>query len=130
MKILRLADVSKRVDLGRTSIYNMIGRNEFPKPITLAETIDSNGNLVATRVAWDADEIDDWLNRQAERRYERRSRTRKPQRQQKRPERQARGVTKPLPVDRPQRQPRRVERPADPTPAPAFEWNDHDNWCP
>lgn len=49
-RFLRLPAVKDRIGLGRTVIYEMIGRGEFPKPVPIS----------AGAVAWRESEIDDW----------------------------------------------------------------------
>lgn len=50
-KLLRRRVVENRVDLGHSSLYEMINSGHFPKPIRLS----------ANRVAWIEEEVDDWI---------------------------------------------------------------------
>ncbi len=52
-QILRRAEVLARVGLGKTTLYALIGRDEFPKPMRLS----------AKRVGWLESEVEDWLAR-------------------------------------------------------------------
>ena len=52
-RILRLKSVMALVGLSRSSIYNAIARNEFPRQISLG----------ARSVGWLESEIHDWLQR-------------------------------------------------------------------
>jgi len=49
--LLRLPRVIERVGLGRSSIYAMAKRGEFPKPISLG----------GRAVAWREDEVSAWI---------------------------------------------------------------------
>ena len=49
--ILRLADVIKRVGLGKSAIYKLIRESAFPKPV----------KLTGKAVGWRAAEIDEWI---------------------------------------------------------------------
>lgn len=50
-RLLPLAEVENRVGLRKTAIYERIGREEFPKPVTLGTT-----------VRWVESEVDDWID--------------------------------------------------------------------
>lgn len=50
---LRLPEVRRRAGLGRTSLYELIGRGEFPRPYPLSET--------GRAVAWLEAEVDGWI---------------------------------------------------------------------
>ncbi len=56
--ILRLREVKERTGLGTTSIYNKMGRCEFPRPIPLG----------ARAVGWRSDAIDLWIEQQTAKR--------------------------------------------------------------
>ncbi len=60
--IWRLPQVMAHTGLSRSSIYEKIGKGEFPAPI----------NLGIRSVGWIADEIVDWINEQIRRSRERR----------------------------------------------------------
>ncbi len=51
-KIWRLPEVLKQTGLSRSTIYEMIGRGEFPRQI----------NLGARAVGWVADDVLAWLD--------------------------------------------------------------------
>lgn len=51
MKLLRLTSVLGRVPYSRSSIYSMIERGEFPKPVKIG----------ARAIAFPEDEIDAWI---------------------------------------------------------------------
>jgi prophage regulatory protein len=53
--ILRLPELCKRLGLGRSSIYALIQRGEFPRPIPLS----------ARAVGWSAAEIEQWIAERA-----------------------------------------------------------------
>jgi len=50
-ELLRLPAVIKRVGLGKTTIYERIRRDEFPKPVSLGRRAR----------AWRASEIEKWI---------------------------------------------------------------------
>ena len=50
-QLLRLPQVRQAVGYSRSEVYRLIGLGLFPKPIPLG----------ARAVAWDADEIDRWI---------------------------------------------------------------------
>ena len=50
-KILRLREVMARTGLGRSMVYELIGKKQFPTPI----------NLGVRAVGWLASEIDAWI---------------------------------------------------------------------
>lgn len=54
--ILRLPSVKARIGLSRSTIYQRISENCFPKPIPLG----------GRAVGWIESEVDDWLNHQVE----------------------------------------------------------------
>ncbi len=51
-KALRFPQVAEKTGLGRTSLYRLIQRGQFPKPHKLSERIS----------AWDAAAVDTWLS--------------------------------------------------------------------
>ena len=51
LKLLRLADVRERVPYSRSTIYALIQKNEFPKPISIGERA----------VAWLEVDVDEWI---------------------------------------------------------------------
>lgn len=51
-RILRRPDVEARTGLSRSTIYLMMSRGDFPKPIRLGERA----------VGWSEQSISDWLN--------------------------------------------------------------------
>jgi prophage regulatory protein len=53
--ILRLPEVRKRVGLGRSSVYALIQRGEFPRPIRLSQRA----------VGWCAAEVEQWIAERA-----------------------------------------------------------------
>ena len=55
--IWRLPEVMARTGLSRSSIYDKMGKDEFPLRI----------NLGPRAVGWIADEVVDWINQQIER---------------------------------------------------------------
>ena len=50
-RFLRLADVRNRVPYSRSTIYQLIAQDKFPKPISLG----------ARAVAWLESDIDEWI---------------------------------------------------------------------
>lgn len=50
-RILRRAEVEARTGLARSTIYGMVSKGDFPKPI----------RLTPGSVGWVSSEIDDWL---------------------------------------------------------------------
>lgn len=56
MKILRLPEVRARVGLSRSTIYALLARGAFPKPIALG----------ARAVGWLSDEVDLWISDRVE----------------------------------------------------------------
>ncbi len=50
-KILRLREVLSRTGLSRSTIYEIVGKGTFPKPI----------NLAPRAVGWLESEIDTWI---------------------------------------------------------------------
>ena len=52
--LLRLPQVLERVGLGKSSVYAMIQRKEFPAPIKIGGRIS----------AWDSSAIDAWIEEQ------------------------------------------------------------------
>ena len=65
--IIRFATVQRKTGLGPSSIYNLIGAGEFPKPIPLS----------TRRVGWLLSEIDAWVAHRIARREEKTSVKRK-----------------------------------------------------
>lgn len=51
MNILRLNDVTKKVGLGKTSLYSLIKENDFPLQVKLS----------AKATGWLEHEVDEWL---------------------------------------------------------------------
>lgn len=49
--LIRLPEVSARVGLRRTALYESIRRGDFPAPV----------RLTARSVAWRADQVADWI---------------------------------------------------------------------
>lgn len=49
--LLRIADVTRTVGLGRSAIYKQIREGDFPSPVRLGERA----------VAWRANEIQEWV---------------------------------------------------------------------
>lgn len=52
-QLLRLADVKRRVGLGKTMIYHLIGEGRFPKPC----------KITPFAARWSELEIKDWIER-------------------------------------------------------------------
>ena len=52
MKLIRLKSVLSRTGLTRSTLYLMMERNDFPKPLKIAERC----------VAWPESEIDAWID--------------------------------------------------------------------
>ena len=50
-QLLRLPQVRQLVPYSRSEIYRLVSLHQFPKPIKLG----------ARAVAWDADQIQDWI---------------------------------------------------------------------
>lgn len=50
-KCIPIGEVCDRTSLGKSCIYDMIKRGEFPKP----------RQLTRGRVAWDSSAVEDWL---------------------------------------------------------------------
>ncbi|CAG0957609.1 hypothetical protein ANAEL_00433 [Anaerolineales bacterium] len=53
-QMMRMKDVTQMTSLSRSSIYQKITRNQFPKQVKLG----------ARAVGWIRDEVIDWLNHQ------------------------------------------------------------------
>jgi len=51
MAILRLPDVMRLIGLGRTTIYDMMAKGTFPRPVSLS----------ARAIGWRVVDIRDWL---------------------------------------------------------------------
>ncbi|TVP12301.1 helix-turn-helix transcriptional regulator [Shewanella sp. KCT] len=51
MKLIKLKDVMASTGLGRSTIYNYIADETFPKPVSLG----------ARAVAWVESEVQDWI---------------------------------------------------------------------
>jgi len=51
-KIWRLPDVLEQTGLSRSTIYEMIGRDEFPRQVKLG----------SRAVGWISDDVFDWIN--------------------------------------------------------------------
>jgi prophage regulatory protein len=52
MKVLRLKEVMRLTGLARSTVYDYITKQQFPKPITLGDRA----------VGWLEHEIQDWIN--------------------------------------------------------------------
>lgn len=52
-RLLRLADVSRRVGLGKTMIYEMVGDGRFPKPY----------KITTAAARWSEREVDAWIEK-------------------------------------------------------------------
>jgi prophage regulatory protein len=50
---MRRPEVEKLTGLGRSTIYDLMGKGRFPKPVKLGENI----------VAWLSYEIEDWMTK-------------------------------------------------------------------
>jgi len=50
-RLVRLTEVSRYTGLPRSTIYAMISRGQFPRPIKLSERTS----------AWGSDELDQWV---------------------------------------------------------------------
>lgn len=57
MQLLRLAAVTSRTGLSRSSIYYLIGKDAFPRPVYIG----------ARAVAWISEEIDQWIENRIQR---------------------------------------------------------------
>ncbi|MCE8540279.1 AlpA family transcriptional regulator [Ruegeria pomeroyi] len=55
LKILRRREVESIIKLSRSTIYNLMAKGEFPKPIKLG----------ARAIGWLESDIRDWLNQRA-----------------------------------------------------------------
>jgi prophage regulatory protein len=53
--ILRLPELRKRIGLGRSSIYALVKRGQFPRPI----------HLSARAVGWSQAEVEQWIAERA-----------------------------------------------------------------
>jgi prophage regulatory protein len=51
--ILRLADLKQKVRLSKSQIYELVKRGEFPRPFKLS----------ARASGWDAQQIQEWIDR-------------------------------------------------------------------
>lgn len=54
LELLKIRDVARKTSLHRATIYRLIKRDEFPRPLKLSPG----------RVGWREDEISDWITRQ------------------------------------------------------------------
>lgn len=54
LQVLKMRDVTRKTSLHRATIYRLIQRDEFPRPLKLS----------AGRVGWREDEVSDWITRQ------------------------------------------------------------------
>lgn len=52
-QLIRLPQVRDRVGLSRSEIYRRIAMGDFPAPVPLGARV----------VAWDADEVQEWIRR-------------------------------------------------------------------
>lgn len=57
VELLTFAQMSKRVGLGRSAVYQRIKEEAFPRPVSLGEHC----------VRWRSDEISDWIEAQTAR---------------------------------------------------------------
>lgn len=55
-KFLRLPVVIERTGLSRSTIYDMMDRDEFPRPVKIG----------ARAIAWPAERLDDWMAEKVE----------------------------------------------------------------
>lgn len=55
-KILRIKQVIERIKPSKTTIYRLISKNQFPKPI----------NLSSSSVGWLEADINDWIQSKVE----------------------------------------------------------------
>lgn len=51
IRLIRLPEVKSKVGLGRTTIFELIKKNEFPKPHKIG----------VRAVAWDSQSISEWI---------------------------------------------------------------------
>lgn len=51
MAILRIREVSRMVGVGRATIYRLLARGDFPRPLQLG----------ARSIGWREDEIQEWI---------------------------------------------------------------------
>ena len=54
-QVLRIAEVSKRIGLGRSTVWQMVKDGAFPSPLRLSERA----------VGWRANQLDEWLQRRS-----------------------------------------------------------------
>lgn len=57
-RFIRLDELMNKTGLGRSTIYRMIDKGEFPKPI----------NLTSSKVAWLQSEVTEWMRTKVEQR--------------------------------------------------------------
>lgn len=57
-RFIRLDELMNKTGLGRSTIYRMVDKGEFPKPI----------NLTSNKVAWLQSEVNDWMKKKVEQR--------------------------------------------------------------
>jgi prophage regulatory protein len=60
-RFLRLPKVKDRVGLGRSTIYSLVGRGQFPRPVSLGDRA----------MAWLESDIDAWIQTKVEAAQER-----------------------------------------------------------
>lgn len=57
-RFIRLDELISKTGLGRSTIYRMIDKGEFPKPI----------NITSNKVAWLQSEVTEWMKSKVEQR--------------------------------------------------------------
>ena len=57
-RLIRLPEVEKRTGLRKSTVYEYIARNKFPKPVQLG----------AKAVAWVEAEVNEWINKRIQQR--------------------------------------------------------------
>jgi prophage regulatory protein len=67
IKVLRLTEVRQLTGLSRSGVYSKLRRNPR-RPHDFDETFPRQFKLGARAVGWSAQELDDWLKAQVERR--------------------------------------------------------------
>ena len=50
-RLLRLPAVLAQIGLGRSRLYDLVSRGDFPRPVKLSDRA----------IAWHADEVSDWI---------------------------------------------------------------------
>lgn len=51
MRLIKLPEVLKKTSLSRSSIYSLVNKKSFPKPVT----------LIGRACAWVEAEVDEWI---------------------------------------------------------------------